>query len=139
MKWHKGPPPSVGWWPASTAVEIAFPSIEDFRVEHIENVRPVEYVDSRGRIRNEWPPVARWRVGQNRHCYVLKPSFVDERWNICGIFAGTSTKTNYDDEKDKLWQILRWSVEGKHANEINRLLGNAETERPWRGLAEEPK
>ncbi len=22
MKWHKGPPPSVGWWPASTCKDV---------------------------------------------------------------------------------------------------------------------
>jgi hypothetical protein len=106
-------------------VAARFPSVEGFRVDHMaENVQPVEYEDGRGRKANEWPPVARWRVGLQRYSYVLKPTFKAERWQMTPFFVGTTVRADYSAEDDKLWQLLQWSVEGKTADEINRLLGN---------------
>lgn len=106
-------------------VAARFPSVEGFRVDHMaENVQPVEYEDGRGRKANEWPPVARWRVGAQRYSYVLKPTFKVERWQMTPFFGGTTVRADYSAEDDKLWQLLQWSVEGKTADEINRLLGN---------------
>lgn len=106
-------------------VAARFPTVKDFRVDGLaENVQPVEYEDGRGRKANEWPPVARWRVGSMRYSYVLKPRFVAERWQMTPLFGGTHVRADYSDEDEKLWQLLQWSVEGKDADEINRLLGN---------------
>lgn len=106
-------------------VAARFPSVEGFRVDHMaENVLPVEYKDGQGRKANEWPPVARWRVGAQRYSYVLKPTFKAERWQIGRLFGGTTVRADYSAEDEKLWQLLQWSVEGKTADEINRLLGH---------------
>lgn len=106
-------------------VAARFPSVEGFRVDHMaENVLPVEYEDGRGRKANEWPPVARWRVGAQRYSYVMKPAFRAERWQIGPLFGGTTVRADYSAEDEKLWQLLQWSVEGKTADEINRLLGH---------------
>lgn len=101
-----------------------FPSVEDFHVDNMAyNVKPVEYVDGRGRIAHEWPSVARWRVGSRRFAYVLKPKFRAERWSaLC--FGGTTVLADYSDEDEKMWKLLQWSAEGKTEVEINRLLGN---------------
>lgn len=106
-------------------VAARFPSVEGFHVDHTAvNVLPVEYEDGRGHKANEWPPVARWRVGSMRYSYVLKPRFVAERWQMTPLFGGTTVRADYSAEDDKLWRLLQWSVEGKTADEINRLLGN---------------
>ena len=85
-------------------VEARFPSVDGFRVDHMaENVRPVEYEDGRGHKANEWPPVARWRVGAERYSYVLKPAFKAERWQITPFFGGTTVRADYSAEDDKLW------------------------------------
>lgn len=106
-------------------VAARFPGVEGFRVDNMAvNVQPVEYQDGRGRKANEWPPVARWRVGAQRFSYVLKPAFKAERWQIGPLFGGTTVSADYSAEEDKLWQLLQWSVEGKTADEINHLLGN---------------
>ena len=99
--------------------------VQDFHVDHFaERVQPIEYEDGRGRKANEWPPVARWRVGAMHYSYVLKPRFVAERWQMTPLFGGTHVRADYGDEDEKLWQLLQWSVECKTADEINRLLGN---------------
>lgn len=106
-------------------VKQRFPSVEDFRVEAMGgNVTPVEYQDGRGHRMNEWPPVAHWRVGGTRFKYVLKPKFIDEHWKITPFFGGTHVRADYGDEDEKLWKLLQWSVEGKSADEMNRLIGN---------------
>lgn len=112
-------------------VAARFPSVENFRVDYMAgNVQPVEYEDGRGRKANEWPPVARWRVGAQRFSYVLKPAFKAERWQIGPLFGGTTVHADYSAEDDKLWQLLQWSVEGKTADEINHLLGNRQPNAP---------
>ena len=108
-------------------VSARFPSVRDFRVDYMaENVQPVEYEDGRGNKANEWPPVARWRVGAQRYSYVLKPAFIAERWQMTPFFGGTTVRADYSAEDGKLWRVLQWSVESKTAAEINRLLGNNE-------------
>ena len=103
-------------------VALRFPSVLDFAVERMHNVQPVEYRDH-GKNRREYPPVARWSVGDKRFRYALKPTFKVERWGVL-CFGGTTTRADYSDEDGKLWQLLQWSAEGKTADEINRLLGN---------------
>lgn len=105
-------------------IAAQFPGVRDFEIDHIEEkVLPVGYEDGRGRKANEWPPVARWRVGEQRFSYVLKPTFRTERWGVL-CFGWTAVRADYSDEDDKLWQLLQWSAEGKTADEINKLLGN---------------
>lgn len=115
-------------------VKARFPSVDGFRVDHMaENVQPVEYEDGRGRKANEWPPVARWRVGSMRYSYVLKPRFVSERWQMTPLFGGTHVRADYSAEDERLWQLLQWSVDGKTADEINRLLGHRQPDAKLRG------
>jgi len=105
-------------------IAARFPGVCDFEIDHLaERVQPVEYEDCKGRMANEWPPVACWRVGVQRFRYVLKPTFRAERWGVL-CFGGTTVRANYSDEDGKLWQLLQWSSEGKTADEMNRLLGN---------------
>lgn len=105
-------------------VAAHFPTVERFEVDHMAHgVKPVEYHDGNGRLRREYPPVVTWRVGSQRYAYVLKPKLRRERWGVL-CFGGTTVRADYKSEDDKLWQLLQWSVEGKTADEINRMLGN---------------
>ena len=105
-------------------ISAIFPSVIGFEIDHLEGrVQPVEYEDGRGRKANEWPPVARWRVGEQRFRYVLKPTFRAERWGVL-CFGGTVVRADYSGEEEKLWQLLQWSAEGKTTDEMNRLIGN---------------
>ena len=107
-------------------VAARFPSVKGFHVNRMtENVDPVEYEDGNGNRANEWPPVARWRVGTQRFSYVLKPAFQAVRWQIGPIFCGTIVQVDYHAEDDKLWKLLQWSVEGRTVDEINEMLGNS--------------
>ena len=94
-------------------IAARFPAVRDFEIDHhAERVRPVEYVDGRGRRVNEWPPVARWRVGEQRFSYVLKPTFRAARWGVLCV-GGTSVRADYSSEHDKLWQLLQRTSEGE--------------------------
>jgi hypothetical protein len=59
-----------------------------------------------------------------RYSYVLKPRFVAERWQVTPLFGGVHVRPDYSGEEDKLWRLMQWSVEGKTAEQINKLLGN---------------
>lgn len=110
--------------PLKKLIESRFPGVRGFEIDYLsERVEPVVYKDGRGRQSKEWPPVACWRVGEQRFRYVLKPSFIVERWGVL-CFGGTTARADYSGEDGKLWQLLQWSTEGKTADEINRLLGN---------------
>ena len=119
-------------------VTARFPSVRDFEIDQFaERVQPVEYEDGRGRKANEWPPVARWRVGVQRFSYVLKPTFHAERWGVL-CFGGTTVRADYSGGDDKLWQLLQWSAEGKTADGINGLLGHEQPNAEITGRASGP-
>ena len=104
-------------------VKAKFPTISRFEVDWSgENVRPVVYDDGRAELR-EYPPVAKWRIGNTRFSYVGKPTFK----RISGVWwlpNSGRTIADYNDDTDNLFQVIQWTVEGKTAEEINRLLGN---------------
>ena len=104
-------------------VESEFPQITNFRILYFENVEPVISPD----YKTEYPPVVRWSVGNNRFSYVLKPEFakhfIEFSWWM-PFDNKIEYKADYNKQHDTLLNCLRWSVEGKTAEEINHLLGN---------------
>lgn len=100
-------------WPTITMIEVDYIST---------NVDPVKYHDG-PRLRDEYPPVVRWRIGNRRYSYVLKPEFIKNHWSAL-IFSGHDTTPDYSKDQSTLFKCLQWSVEGKDASEINMLLGN---------------
>lgn len=104
-------------------IAARFPKVSSFRIDDGRpNIQPVEY-DEGGRLAREYPPVARWIVGEERFSYVLKPKFKVERWGVlCFTFGGTTTKIDYTPENETLLKLLQWSSDGKTAAEMNRLL-----------------
>lgn len=106
-------------------VAARFPSIRNFRIaSETGNVEPVVFTDERGKTQHEYPPVAMWQVGGLRYRYVFIPTFRATPWQASPFFRGTTVSADYSDEKDRLFEILRLSAEGKTAEEINQIVGN---------------
>lgn len=92
-----------------------YPGVTDFAIDHTAtNVRPVEFLQAGGRRHLAYPPVVRWRVGERRYAYVLKPTFRVERWR-CWLVNGFAIIDDYSEEEGKLWRLLEWSVAGNSA------------------------
>ena len=102
-------------------VAAMFPRVQDFHVETMTaNTTPVEFNGGPRTVR-EYPPVARWRVGDVRFSYALKPTFRSERWGGW-FFGGEDVRVDYDQERETLMKLLTWSSEGKSPEEMNNLL-----------------
>lgn len=105
-------------------VAACFPSVKKFRIASAtSNVEPVVFTDEHGKRRHEYPPVAMWEVGDIRYRYVFKPTFRATPWQVSPFFCGTTVSADYSEEKDRLFEILRLSAEGKTAKEINGIVG----------------
>lgn len=101
---------------------VKFPTVRDFRLEDSVSVQPVEY-NEYGRTRNAYPPVARWKIGDMRYSYVLKPTFIKRPWEIWPI-SGVDIQVTYNDEIDTVLKVIELTVEGLDMHEINQRLGN---------------
>lgn len=97
-----------------------FPTLDYFEIDHsAHRVLPVSYEHPRHGTKLEYPPVARWRVGDRRYAYVLSPAFVQRtiHWNV--FFKETVLEPDYRSEDNKLMQIIQWSVDGLDDKQIN--------------------
>lgn len=108
-------------------VAARFPNVEDFHIDYnAANVKPVEYDNGRGIKSDELPLVVRWRIGSQRYAYVMKPTFKVEQREICP-FLGlkiTNVRADYSADDVIIWKLLQWSVEGKTADDMNRIIEN---------------
>lgn len=103
-------------------LSVKFPTVKDFRLEDYVRVKPVEYFES-GRERKAYPPVARWKIGDTRYSYVLKPTFIKRPWKLWPI-SGVDIEVTYNDEIDTVLKVIEQTVAGIDMQEINQRLGN---------------
>ena len=109
-------------------VKARFPTISRFEIDWMsESVQPVIY-DDIGIKYYEYPPVAKWQIGNVRFKYVAKPTF-KKTSGLWWLPKSGSVRADYNDDVDNLFQVIQWTVEGKTTEEINDLLGNAKIDK----------
>lgn len=106
-------------------VRARFPQIDSIEVEHFSrNIRPVEErLD--GKTYTEYPPVIRWRIGQQRFAFVPKPSANVRRSGVL-FWEFRDIEFNYNGQDDVLIKVLQMSVDGKTTDEINQYIRSME-------------
>lgn len=92
-----------------------FPQITEFEIDHMaNNVQPVQFPDSEKLCH---PPIARWRIGSTRFCYVPRVNFQKCSPGRLGAFLGARSwyEVSYDDQElwDQLERSTHHSSEGK--------------------------
>lgn len=108
-------------------VKRRFPEVRDFHVDYwAPNVAPIRFDD----FTTEYPPVARWKVGNMRHSYVLKPTM--HRQHIGGLVGAMlsiaggrdyDVHVSYEGQEQVIFEAIEASIKGPEAVEaLNRRL-----------------
>jgi len=108
---------TVDFW--NLAIKARYPNIKDFHIDHDDhNVLGIPY-DEGYNSRIEYPPVAKWRVGNTKYRYVLDPKFrVEDQSSF--LFRSTTVRADYTDEESIIWLVLECSSRGMSTEDTNK-------------------